>query len=197
MGTGGVRSGAGRPGHKLLSGNTCRINVNDWHRRGYLEPGISFCWGWTHDGERSGSISVLSGGTGVSISYRVKAGDEWRDVSQHVTVESTPCHLGGTRPWFTCPACGGRSGVLFLRSGRFACRKCQPIAYRSQSGSETERLCAMFHKLGAQLDVGKPKWQRWVTFERLCDRYEAVSTRLDASLLGVVQRLGFDIDMLV
>ena len=193
MGTGGVRSGAGRPGHKLLSGNTCRINVNDWHRRGYLEPGISFCWGWTHDGERSGSISVLSGGTGVSISYRVKAGDEWRDVSQHVTVESTPCHLGGTRPWFTCPACGGRSGVLFLRSGRFACRKCQRIAYRSQSGSETERLCSLFHKLAAQLEAGKPAWQRWARFERLGARYETVGRRLDASLLGFAQRLGFDL----
>ena len=193
MGTGGVRSGAGRPGHKLLSGNTCRINVNDWHRRGYLRADVSFTWGWSRDGKCIASIDLISDGAGLTLCYRMKVGDDWRDVSQHVGIESTPCHLGGTRPWFTCPTCGGRAGVLFLRSGRYACRKCQRIAYRSQSGSETERLCSLFHKLAAQLEAGKPAWQRWATFERLGARYETVGRRLDASLLGVAQRLGFDL----
>lgn len=44
------------------------------------------------------------------------------------------------------------------------------------------------------MEDGKPKWQRWATFNRLFDRCERVGERFDASLIGAAQRLGFDLD---
>ncbi len=41
---------------------------------------------------------------------------------------------GGRRPWWQCPVCGRRCGVLYLPpgAGRFACRQCYRLAYASQ-----------------------------------------------------------------
>jgi hypothetical protein len=79
--------------------------------------------------------------------------------------------------------------VLFMRSGRFACRACQKISYASQTGSETSRGYANYHRLHALIDAGKPKWQRWATFHRLEDRFELADARANQSLLQVIQRL--------
>lgn len=190
MGTGGMRYGAGRPGYRLTAESSKRIDVRRWHKGGFLRAGNSFSWAWTANGEASGNIGVTRNSAGVWLCYGVKNGDQWRDASQQIDITTTACHLGGSRPWFTCPACRGRGAVLYLRSGRFACRKCQRMAYRSQSGSATDRLCNLFHKLAAKVEEGKPKGQRWATFNRLCDRYEAVGQAFDATLLPLLSRLG-------
>lgn len=194
MAKGGMRYGAGRPGYRLKAEASKRIDIGRWHKGGHLREGAVFSWAWTCDGESVGSIGVTRNATGVRLAYSFKHGDGWRDASQHIAVTTTPCHLGGSRPWFSCPACGRRAGVLFLRSGRFACRRCQHISYQSQSASPTDRLCSLFHRLDAQVEDGKPKWQRWATFDRLCDRHERVGERFDAGLFALIQRLGFDME---
>jgi hypothetical protein len=39
------------------------------------------------------------------------------------------------------------------------------------------------------VEAGKPKWQRWATFERLEDRFERVNEQVNRSLMKLIQRL--------
>jgi hypothetical protein len=76
-----------------------------------------------------------------------------------------------------------------MRSGRFACRQCQRVSYTSQSGSAHDRANTRYHQFHALIEAGKPKWQRWATFERLEDRSERVSEQVNRSLMKLIQRL--------
>ena len=191
MGRGGTRSGAGRPGYRLTAELARRIDIRRWHRGGELRDGSSFSWHWTLDGEVTGSIGVYVREGYIRLGYSIEGSDGQRqDASQHIKTTATPCHYGGTRPWFECPICHARAGVLYLRSGRFACRHCQRVSYRSQSGSAIERVCNRFHKLDAQVMAGKPKWQRWATYDRLCSKHEAASEQFEMVLSGRLARMG-------
>ena len=192
MGTGGSRYGAGRPGHKLKAEATKRIDIRRWQRECKLKAGGSFTWAWTCNGEPVGNIGVAVESGAVRLIYSIQGHDnQWRDASQSITVQTTPCHYGGSRPWFACPICRDRAAVLYLRSGRFACRHCNRIAYQSQSGSMHHRVCNLYHRLADKLEDGKPKWQRWATFNRLEDRFNRVSRQFDASLFDRLSALGF------
>lgn len=90
-----------------------------------------------------------------------------------------------------CPVCHSRTALLYLRAGRFACRKCQRVSYSTQSSTSHDRVCNFYHRLAAQIEAGKPKWQRWATFNKLEDRFEQVSAALDASILWRLEQLGF------
>lgn len=48
--------------------------------------------------------------------------------------EATPCHFGGQRWWFRCPACSRRCRILYLPfdGSMFACRQCHRLTYPSQ-----------------------------------------------------------------
>jgi hypothetical protein len=78
-----------------------------------------------------------------------------------------------------------------MRYGRFACRKCQRVSYSTQSGSSHDRVCNLYHRLAARLEDGKPKWQRWSTFNKLEDRFERISEAFDASIVWRLEALGF------
>jgi hypothetical protein len=105
---------------------------------------------------------------------------------QIIPLTETPVHFGGTRPWFLCPRCGRRCGVLYGRS-EFACRSCLNLRYTSQFESPRERMLRQLLKIrkviGADMDVygplsppprgmSKKKWQR------LCDEHEALRKKL-------------------
>ena len=151
MGTGGMRFGAGRPGNKIKSENTKRLTIVRWHREGYLEAGRSFSWSWTCEGHVTGTIGVRAYGDALMLDYSLGSGDAKRDASQRISIERTPCNFGKTRPWFVCPRCNRRSGVLFLRWGRFACRHCQRVAYASQSSDAMGRAWLKQAKIEARL----------------------------------------------
>ena len=59
-------------------------------------------------------------------------------VTYPILLGSTPCHLGGRRPWFVCPGpsenlrCGSRRRVLYrpFKAQRFACVACHRLHYR-------------------------------------------------------------------
>lgn len=192
MGTGGPRFGAGRPGYRLAAEGVQRVDIRLWHRRGLLTAGTAFDWHWTRAGERTGNVHVIVGDDGLRIVYSLRdQSGVSRDASQSITLTETQCHFGGGRRWFACPKCHSRVAVLYLRSGRFACRHCNRISYASQSGSATSRICNRYHKLEALIDEGKPKWQRWATFNKLEDRFERVSQQFNSSLVDCLASLGF------
>ncbi len=185
MGTGGARCGAGRPGYRLKAEQTLRVDIRLWHTRGYLVNGQSFNWQWSRGGERTGSISAWVSSDSIRLNYAMQG----QDASQTIRTTTTPCRYGGSRTWFECSCCRGRAAVLFMRSGRFACRQCQRVSYTSQSGSKQDRELVRYHQLHALLEAGKPKWQRWETFNRLEDRFELVSEQVNRSFMRLIERL--------
>lgn len=186
MGTGGTRYGAGRPGYRLKAEQTLKVDIRIWRKRGLLWEGGTNAWAWSRGGEQAGSIRFTVNRDNIRLNYAVQG----QDASQTIATTTTPCHYGGSRTWFSCPVCHGRVAVLFMRSGRFACRKCQRVSYTSQSGSESDRGHAQYHKLHALIKNGKPKWQRWATFNRLEDRFERANEQVNRSLMKLIERLG-------
>jgi len=187
MGTGGARFGAGRPGYRAKAEQLMRVDIREWHRRGLLWDGGRNSWSWNRGGEPVGSIMFIVTKQAVRLEYSISGAD----ASQTIMRADTACHYGGTRPWFSCPVCQRRAAVLYMRGGRFACRHCQRVSYATQSGSSHDRVCNLYHRLAAQLEDGKPKWQRWATFNKLEDRFERVSEAFDTSIAHRLESLGF------
>lgn len=185
MSKGGSRCGAGRPAYKVQAEHLQRIDIRVWRKRGLLWDGGSNAWSWWRGDQPSGSIRFTVGECSIRLNY--SAGD--KDASQTIQTTTTPCAYGGSRRWFSCPTCTGRCEVLFMRSGRFACRSCQRVSYRSQSGSEHDRLNTRYHRLNNLVAAGKPKWQRWATFDRLEDKLRQADYLATRSLMYFVERL--------
>jgi hypothetical protein len=192
MGRGGMRWGAGRPAHKAKAEHLLRVDIRMWHRGGYLQVGRSFSWSWHRGEERTGSIGVLMhGADSLVLQYMVGAEGQRRDGSQPITLAHTACPYGNTRPWFVCPCCHGRAGLLFMRWGRFACRHCQRVAYSSQSEDELDRTWRKQTKLERRLGEHwrRPKGMRNRTRDRIVDAIIDCEERRDRGLAVAVSRL--------
>ena len=185
MAKGGARWGAGRPGYRVKGEHLMRLDIRAIHRRGLLWVGGTNTWSWSRGGEHVGSVRFTVEIDSIRLAYSVSG----QDASQCIATNTTPCAYGGSRTWFSCPACCRRAALLYLRSGRFACRSCQGVSYASQSGSESDRVHARYHKLHAIIENGKPKWQRWATFNRLEEQFEWADERANQMLWKVIQRL--------
>jgi len=167
MGTGGMRSGAGRPAMHVKAEHCRRIDVRRWQLEGVLRNGCAGSWQWTDaaTGERLAAIGYRSDGFSVALNYSI----DGRDCSQRVRLAESLCNYGGKRPWFVCPVRGERVAVLYLRAGRFACRHCQRLAYASQSGDALARGWQRQHRIEAKLgdDWQRPKGMHHATHARL------------------------------
>jgi hypothetical protein len=119
----------------------------------------------------------------IHLWYRHRRdGGPWKTESYAVRVVQTPCHFGGSRAWFLCPAvrCGKRVAVLF--GGEvFACRHCYRLRYpstREAAGDRaTRRADVIRTRLGWKPGVlngmgSKPKWMRWRTFDSLVSEHD-------------------------
>jgi len=167
-------------------------------RDGYLKAGMAHGWQWTRRGEVVASIQMAVEAGRVRLIYRVRdRGGEWQDMNYPVTLDRTPCHLGGERVWWRCPAMGCGRRVAVLYGGKvFACRHCHKLAYACQRETDDERATRRADTLRERLgwepgilngEGGKPKGMHWRTFERLRAEHGAYVNR---SLLGMAQRFG-------
>lgn len=192
MGTGGFRFGAGRPGWHPKAEHCLRLDVRSMARHKALGGG-RFGWHWTnrYSGEETGSIGVTVTADSMRLSFSV----DGQPVSQHVPLDRTPCHFGGTRPWFRCPHCDRRVAVLFLRAGRFKCRQCSGVVYASQAGDVMARAWGRQTKLENLLDDHwrRPKGMHRSTHQRIVRsilRYEEIrDDAIDAQLFRLRGRL--------
>ena len=164
--------GRGRPGWRPVGEEMLRLDVRQLHREGWLRPGLSFSLNWTMGGNPIGSISIFTSTGSISLSYSTRAGEQ---VNEFVALDLTPCHFGGARPWFLCPRCGRRVGVLF-GGKRFWCRHCHGIAYAVENEDAMSRLLRRSNKLRERVKVragtaypvtDKPKGMHWRTFDRI------------------------------
>jgi len=104
-------------------------------------------------GEDAGMVSIIPqvsvGGNGNKTSLRVDIGGFV--TGQDISLTATPCHYGGVRHWFLCPAvvdgvlCENRVGMLYLPPGGkiFGCRHCYGLTYES---------CQQSHKYDRVMD---------------------------------------------
>ena len=160
------------------------ISITYLHRQGLLKASSqAFSLKWSRHGQVTGDIQITATEAGLILNYRSRAyGEEWKDHKYLVPITWTACNFGGSRPWFQCPVCKKRVGVLF--SGEiFACRHCHRLAYTCQREQLYKRLqrksIKIRDRLGWDSDMGgKPKYMRWVTFEKLrrkADHFERLS----------------------
>lgn len=180
-----------------------QLDVRRWQRDGLLAPGRSFGWYWSRRGEITASIRVTTEPDRVVLDYRHRrAGMDWQDERYPVQLEWTPCHFGGKRAWFHCPALGCERRVAILYGGAiFACRPCYRLAYPSQREADFDRLARKADRIRERLDWEpgifngsgwKPKGMHWRTFERLRaehDRLVEQALRAADRMLGI--RPGF------
>ena len=192
-GTGSGRSG-GRP---VIDG--CRsLDVNRLHREGWLRPGWTGTLRWSRDGEEVGSIGLLASQGRITLTYRYRwCDEEWQDVAEPVPIVWTPCHFGGSRPWFVCHGvvdgvlCGRRVGKLYGPGQYFLCRHCYRLAYQSQREQPHER--ALRRANGIRMRLGgepgmlcpfpeKPKGMHRRTYERLWQRVRDAEIAVEEQL---------------
>lgn len=129
-----------------------RLDISEMRRAGFLQPGWrSGIWRWRNSvtKEAYASVSYVVNMTehspGVHLEYRVTARDGTkRELAYAISLQSSSCHFGGKRWWFTCPLltdgqpCRRRVRVLYLPPGSdyFGCRHCHQLTYRSSQQSD-------------------------------------------------------------
>lgn len=194
---GGIGSGRGHQGGKDTTSDMRSLDVRRLQRDGLLTPGLAFGWQWARNGAEVASIQIRCEADRVMLSYRNRnCGSEWQAMAYAVPLEWTPCHLGGRRAWFRCPASGCGRRVTILYGGTiFACRRCYRLAYASQREAEDDRARQQAEKIRRRLgwppgianpEGGKPKGMHGQTFRRLTEAHGAY---VEASLARVVKWL--------
>ncbi len=172
------------------------LDIRKLQRDGLLTPGLASGWQWTRNGEELASIQIRCEADCVMLSYCSRNnGGEWQPMEYPVDLEWTPCHLGGRRAWFRCPASGCGRRVAILYGGTiFACRHCHKLAYACQREPDDNRALrradTIRRRLGWQAGIAnpagsKPKGMHWRTFSRLMAEYNAF---VQVSLAGMMQR---------
>ena len=186
---GGIGSGnRWRYGTRSTTDDLRCLDVRLWARDGLLRPGTHGKTKWLRRGEVVASINVRAEHDRVILSYRHRrGGHEWKDEEYAVRLSRTPCTLGGTRPWFICPAVGCGRRVAQLYGGAiFACRYCHRLAYASTREDAGDRAARRADRIRERLgwDAGflngkgpKPRWMRWPTFHRLEREHDRLVSR--------------------
>ncbi len=106
-------------------------------------------------------------------------GSSQRDPST-IQLTRTPCHYGGQRPWFICPAsaCARRVRKLYRppEEWEYRCRRCWDLAYERQRRDWMTRR--IFKAMTIRERLGghtwylapfpeKPRGMHWRTYDRL------------------------------
>lgn len=161
---------------KATCEQTLDLNVNRLLRYGAFTAGAAFALTWAFDGVPGGMVGIRNvAPSAIRLTY-ITSG---KTMSYIVQIAFTPCFYGGQRPWFLCPICHQRAGVLLLTSKVFVCRKCGNYCYQTQMeqphGRSIIRTQRLLHKVGghAPLDEPpKPKGMHWNTYYKIMTRVE-------------------------
>ena len=182
--------------HRLVE-DFIAIDIVGLEKEGRLSPG--------HDliapaGTRLEFILLVVNSSGNEIELGLSSGTRER-----VTIARTPCHFGGTRPWFACPSpnCGRRCRKLYLQvNDRWLCRTCADARYRSQRQSIQARRLARARELRERLGgpnrpvdplPDKPPHMHWDTYDRLARRIKSLETE---GIMLAVRRTDRDLERL-
>ncbi len=190
--------GSGRQSQRATTEELQMIDIRVWHREGLLIPGIRFQNLWHQFPTNTGYADVKVHRNCVQICRPKNFADRSAGIIDYtVSIDRTPCHFGGTRPWFICPNmdCGHRVAILYADS-IYACRRCYDLAYQSQRESASDRAERQAAKIRRRLgwdpgifdaEGGKPKGMHWKTFDTLCDRHEGYTHAAALDILALLK----------
>ena len=173
------------------------LDIRKLARSGVFVPGRSFSWPWLGNDRQVGAsrIGVDRPRYRIVLAYRVKSTGEL--VEQRVHTQTSACHLGGERRWFTCPRCSKRVAVLYAPGKYFACRNCCGLGYATQKEGAGDRAASRAEKLRKRLgweagilngNGGRPKGMHWNTYRRLRSDHDAL---VQVSLRDIAVKFGF------
>lgn len=182
---------------KSLQESHLRLDVRRLKKLGSLVPGKSVDWVWQFSQTSTASVRITIWDVGIALSYKVSGSgsNEWNEKRYAIPVEWTSCHLGGSRPWFRCPAeaCARRVAILYLKTGMFLCRHCHNLSYSSQKESDTDRLASNVNKIRRRLGWeegvlndplrSKPKGMRWKTYYEAVEQHDDLLNQCLRSIL--------------
>lgn len=140
------------------------------------------------------SVMVAAGEASLRLMYSATARGERRQFDYAVPLSWTPCHYGGTRPWFSCPDCDRRVALLY-GGARFVCRHCRRLAYQVQRDAVNDRIIRRADAIRERLGWGagilnpagqKPRGMHWTTYYRLTTEYHRLA---EAGLAGIMASL--------
>lgn len=181
--------GSGRRETTPKTDDALRLSASTLRREGCLSPGQRLItWRWASGREASISLEVYEEDIELSFTFQGAVRN------QRVSLEYTANHYGGRRAWFRCPCCSRRVGVLYFRLGRFACRQCLNLKYRSQSEGPADRLrrraCKIRNRLGDDpgMIASRPKGMHWNTFSRLAEELADLEHRTRQCLIKEMAR---------
>lgn len=193
---GGIGSGSWYRWNTKPKVESClTLDVSKLRKWGYLDQrrrhgGVT----WSQDGQKYSSIGIIGGESEITLNYSM-VGDGGQGESLNYTVQIvwTTCNYGGSRPWFLCPRCSRRVGVLYCQR-RFLCRTCQGLVYRCQSESPLYRSLSRTIKIEDRIEsLGgwnqKPKYMHWKTYRKLLaklERADSIMNSLECSTFGSV-----------
>lgn len=184
---GGWGSGGWNSTNRPLREQTTPLDVLKVWRAGGLQPGKSLHWTWTFPSGHVSHVNQLGLGdnTGIQLHFHYcRPCGGTSEVRQTITVQWSSCRLGGGRPWWTCPHCQSRRGVVYGWRGRFACRECHQIRYASQHENHVCRRLRRAEKLRLRLGgdqrlgsiTTRPRGMHHRTFQNLTGQiYQAES----------------------
>lgn len=160
--------GSGRPGgwgRRDKVEAFCSIDVNQFHRLGYLRPGYQGRWRLRPGSDKTTEIAIHAEKERLHFDYRVPTNDGgWENVVETLEIDRVPCRFGGERPYFICrgsldgDACGRRAGKLYRTGRRFLCRHCCRLTYASQCEGRLMRLRLKALKAAKRLDGNASSW---------------------------------------
>lgn len=191
--------GSGRQGSysgKPETSDSMPLDIRKITREGLLVPGSSFSWQWTVNNQQVAGISIrVDIDHLLVLSYCLESTGEV--VEQRVQTQTSPCHLGGQRHWFTCPRCNKRVAVIYSPGRYFACRQCGGLGYATQKEGAGDRASTKADKIRKRLgwEAGilngtgdKPKGMHWTTYQRLKSHHD---TLVQVSFQDIQRKLGF------
>lgn len=91
-----------------------------------------------------------------------------------------------TAPRLICARCNRACRILYYFHGAACCYQCTPAIYRTHSESHARRTVRAALKVWRRCKTdykrpeGKPRWQRWPTYEKLSAEADAVWPTIEA-----------------
>lgn len=202
----GGRGSGRRPAYsgKATTEDSLPLDIRRLRHAGVLAPGLSCGWSWTRNDRTCASIGIRTAVTHVTLTYRYTPhGQSAETIAQTIAIDTTPCTLGGSRHWLVCPSCRERVAVIYGAGPLFACRRCNGLAYTSQTESADDRAARRPDRIRKRLDWDegilnepgeKPKGMHWRTCERLRTEHDAfvsIAFKAMAARLGLINKLQF------
>ena len=205
---GGYGSGRWRSHlRKATTDDMINLDVLFLHRRGGLALGAMSRWTWSRNGKPFAAINTTAQSRDeIEFRYGTASKGKTEQHAYPVRIEWTPCHFGGSRPWFHCPRCGRMVRILYAGT-IFLCRHCHRLAYECQREDLRNRLQRRARKARGRLnwngggpgdDWQKPKGMHWATFDRLSREVDRCDEAVDyAWILQAHAIIGGDLNDLL